>query len=229
MLRTGTYQGTPSFRACAYPYCDPPLRGGIRILGGGGSCTGAFLARSRSDNRLYQFTAGHCAYFGGTGTWSTRFANGELHAIGAIGDRWRLGSAGDMAIIQVANPDGWRARTWVNVTASSYTSANQQYPIKADGGSWVGMRICTTGGSYGKSDCGNVQKLGVTFTAEGITVPNLGESNVCAVSGDSGAPMFASNTAYGLMSGGYSLCDTVYQGIHAAENALNVNVAFDGG
>ncbi len=226
MLLTGTYAGTPTPRACSYPYCDAPLRAGIAITYGGTPlCTGGFLARSRSDNKLYQFTAGHCALEGRTGTWSTAFANRAPHAIGAIGGRYQVGGS-DEAIIQVANPAGWQARAWVNVTASPYTAADSQYSIGADGGSVVGMRICTTGAFYGRSDCGNVQKLGVTVTYPGgQTVSGLGEGNFCGVGGDSGAPMYANHTAYGLQVGGFALCGSYFQGIRGAENALGVDVA----
>jgi hypothetical protein len=36
-------QGQAAPRACSYPVCDPPLRGGIFIQNGVAACTGAFL------------------------------------------------------------------------------------------------------------------------------------------------------------------------------------------
>jgi hypothetical protein len=226
MLLTGTYAGTPVSRACSYPYCDPPLRAGVRITNAGVGCTAGFLARSRSDNKLYQFTAGHCALGGHTGTWSTAFANREPHAIGAIGSRFRVGSAGDEAVMAVANPAGWQARAWVYVTASPFTARDEQYTIGADGGSVIGMRICTTGAFYGRTDCGVVQRLGVTVTySSGQTVTGLGEGNICGTGGDSGAPVYANHIAYGLQVAGFAECGTYFQGIRGAENALNVDVA----
>ncbi|WP_162907009.1 hypothetical protein [Allorhizocola rhizosphaerae] len=86
------------------------------------------------------------------------------------------------------------------------------------------MRICTTGAFFGRSDCGYVLQLGVTATYGGVTVKNLGRGNFRGVGGDSGAPMYAKHTAYGLQVAGYSMCDSLYQGIRAAENKLNVDV-----
>lgn len=42
--------------------------------------------------------------------------------------------------------------------------------------------------------------------------------------GDSGAPVYASNTAYGIHHGSSSLCSTWYQGIVAAQNGMNVDI-----
>lgn len=76
-----SYTGRYQKRGCTYPYCDPPLRAGIRISDSQFSCTGGFLGRSRSDGVLYQFTSGHCNDPVGA-TWSTQFAGGSTHAIG---------------------------------------------------------------------------------------------------------------------------------------------------
>jgi hypothetical protein len=222
-LRVGTYTGRATARACRYPYCDPPLRAGIRIANSGRSCTGAFIARSRVDSTLYQFTAGHCVAGGFTDTWYTHFPDGSTHAIGPRHNS-RFSSGGDMAILRINNPTGWHPRAWVYVTSGPDTTADTTYHISSDGTSVVGMRICTTGAAFGRSDCGKVTQLGVTATYDGVTVTGLGRGSFCGVGGDSGAPMYASHLAYGLQVAGYSLCDSLYQGIHAAENAMNVNV-----
>jgi hypothetical protein len=222
-IRIVTVQTKPQARSCRYPYCDPALRGGIRINNSGFGCTGAFIARSRIDGKFYQFTAGHCAA-AASDNWSTHFADGSTHIIGPVHNHVFSGS-GDMAILTVNNPSGWNPQPWVFVTASADTTRNESYSINADSGSTVGMRICTTGGFLGHSDCGTVTQLGVTATYEGVTVHDLGRGTFCGTAGDSGAPMYASHTAYGLQVAGFSACDSLYQGIRAAENALNVNVA----
>jgi hypothetical protein len=223
-LRVGMYAGQAVARACAYPYCDPPLRGGIRITNSGRPCTGAFIARSRVDSVLYQFTAGHCIAGGFTDNWSTRFTNGSSHVIGPRHNH-RFASSGDMAILRINNPSGWQLpRAVVYVTSGPDTTADQTYHISSDGTSSVGMRICTTGGSYGRSDCGTVTQLGVTATYNGVTVRGLGRGSFCGTGGDSGAPMYASHVAYGLQVAGFSECDSLYQGIQASEDAMNVNV-----
>jgi hypothetical protein len=229
-LRLAFYAGKPRRRACNYPYCDPPLRGGIAIHGGGTSCTGGFLARGRSDGRLYQLTAGHCRE--GNVNWGTFFTNGVFHVIGPFQSSvW--GTSGDAGILRVNNPAGWNARAWVLVTLGRGTTPNEAYRIVRDGGSVVGMRICTTGAFWGRSDCGNVTQLGVTATygdpfGQVRTVTGLGRGNFCGTGGDSGSPMYASNTAFGLQVAGFLPCDSLYQGIRGAENLVNVNVSFDG-
>jgi hypothetical protein len=54
--------------------------------------------------------------------------------------------------------------------------------------------------------------------------PLLFKINYCSMGGDSGGPVYASNTAYGIHQGGASLCGSVYQGIVAAQNGMNVDV-----
>ncbi len=223
-LLVGSYPQRPQPRACAYPYCDPPLRAGIRIANSGAGCTGAFIARSRSDGVLYQFTAGHCARFGGTDTWYTHFTDGSTHAIGPV-HNYRFSSGGDMAILRISNPSGWNPQAWVYVTSGPDTTLDTDYHITSDSGSTVGQRICTSGAFFGRSDCGTVTRLGVTATYGGVTVTGLGEASFCGTGGDSGAPVYASHTAYGLQTAGFSECDSLYQGIHAAEDAMNVDVA----
>jgi hypothetical protein len=223
-LLVGSYLQRPQPRACAYPYCDPPLRAGIRITNSGAGCTGAFIARSRSDGALYQFTAGHCARFGGTDTWYTHFTDGSTHAIGPV-HNYRFSSGGDMAILRIANPSGWNPQAWVYVTAGPDTTLDTSYHITSDSGSTVGQRICTSGAFFGRTDCGTVTRLGVTATYGGVTVTGLGEASFCGIAGDSGAPVYASHTAYGLQTAGFSECDSLYQGIRASEDAMNVNVA----
>jgi hypothetical protein len=214
--------GDATPRACAYPYCDPPLRGGIRINHPNAGCTGAFIAKSKVDDKLYQFTAGHCAYLNYT-NWSTRFTNNSVHVIGPVWTWWWY-SGGDMAILRINNVPGWNPQPWVLVTNGPDTTANSTYPIKSDKLSVLGMRICTTGAYYGRSDCGYVTQLNVTATYGGVTVKKLGRGSFCGTGGDSGAPMYAKHVAYGLQVAGYSECDSLYQGIRAAETKLNVNV-----
>lgn len=211
---------------CAYPYCNPELRGGNRIHNSGRYCTNAFVAQSKVDDKMYQFTAGHCAAGGYDDTWYTYFTNGSAHNIGSV-HNYTFGTGGDMAIIRISNVSGWDPENWVHVTASSDTTVNETYTITSEGSSTVGMRICITGSAYGHSDCGTVTDVGVTVTysAEGVTVKNLGRANYCSIPGDSGAPLYASHTAYGIHSGGVTgTCDAFYQGIKGAEKLMNVNV-----
>ena len=215
-------------------WCNPPLRAAITIFSstpkGVVYCTGGFVARSRTDGKFYLFTAGHCVrrvqQLGGTGSWSTEFTDGSVHVIGSM-HNFRWDSSGDMAILNVNNPRGWSPQSEVYVTAGPNTTLDTTYRISADNWSMIGQRICMGGGISG-STCGTVTALGLTETYGGVTVQNLGEANYCAHNGDSGGPVFASHTAYGLDVAGSNSnsCDNFYQGIRAAENAMNVNVTW---
>jgi hypothetical protein len=131
--------------ACTYPFCDPPLRGGIRIMNAAKSCTAGFIAHSNVDSKLYVMTAGHCGD-GAQGVWWTDFPDGSAHNIGSTW-HWEWNSGGDMSITTIDNVAGWSPRAWVEVTSGPFTSANSQYPITSTNWSVTGQRVCTTGRS----------------------------------------------------------------------------------
>lgn len=242
VLREVRYAAAPRFTACGLFFCDPPLRGGVRITGPDGSgCTGGFLARSRSNQVLYLVTAGHC--FRGTpaGDWVQKFPDGSAHVIGPMHNAV-LGLAGDAGIIQVTNPAGWSARAWVFVGASAAnggaagTALDPAYTIGADGsGLRAGTRICKTG-AVGGTQCGKVVATGLTVTfpdpafplTRTIDVGQLGQASFCVQLGDSGGPVFADHTAYGLVSGTGGGCVSYYQGIQGAENLMRVDLSHEG-
>jgi hypothetical protein len=222
-LVVGSYAGQPTPRSCVYPFCDPPLRGGIEIFSNGFGCTGAFIAQSRVDSKLYQFTAGHCGQ-ASLGPWATLFTDGSTHFVGPI-HHWEWNAGGDEAIMLVNNPVGWQLPSaTVEVTAGPNTAADPNYTIGSENFSVLGQRICTTGAFLGFSSCGTVTELELTTTYGGVTVNHLGRGSFCGVAGDSGAPMYASHVAFGLQVAGFSECDSIYQGILAAESVLNVNL-----
>lgn len=217
-VRVRSLPGSDAPTACTANghYCDPSLRGGIRMNEG---CTLGFIVRSRSDNVLYAMTAGHC----GGGTWTTNFTDGTTHTIGPVHNSV-YGAAGDAQIIRISNPSGWSPRAWVLVRASADTTRDETYHIGSVGGSTIGMRICKTGYTAG-SDCGTVTELNYTAT---YGVQHLGVANFCVSPGDSGGPVYASHVAYGITSGhrtGASPCRSYYQGARGAEDLMNVNIA----
>lgn len=235
MLKIYRYTDRPVTSACSFPYCDPPLRAGVRIDPAG--CTLGFLARSRSNNLLYAFTAGHCVAGRSSGTvYYTRFPNNEIHNIGPA-HNGVFGLNGDVAIIRVVNETGWQSRGLVYVLASGAnggaagTTYYPDYPISADAGSSMNIRVCKSG-AVGGTSCGLVTDLGVTVTYpnEGVTVRNLDQANYCTSLGDSGGPIYAQRTAYGLVSGrsrATTPCISFYQRIRGAESLMNVNVVFE--
>jgi hypothetical protein len=215
---------------CSYPFCLPPLRGGIEIFSPNGqyACTGGFVAKSRVDGKLYQFTAGHCAAAGGSGNWWTSFPDHSAHNVGPV-HHFIYGNSGDEAILSINNPTGWHLpQGWVYVTANpGVTTLNEEYPINSAQYSTQGARVCKSGAIYGKTTCGVVTRLGVQIqNGDGTVVKNLGEANFCTTNGDSGGPVFASHQAFGLVVAVnlHNSCDSFYQGIIGAENAMNVDI-----
>jgi hypothetical protein len=210
--------------SCVYPFCDPPLRGGVEIIVPNvKACTLGFIAQSRVDTKEYAFTAGHCG-IDTAGPWHTNFTDGSDHV---IGDTWHAilsTERGDESIIAINNVPGWNPQARVNVTASAFTTSDPKYFIKATGWSVVGQRICTTGAFSGASTCGTVTELDFSYEAEGFEFDHAGLTDICATHGDSGAPMYASHIALGILVAGSDDCDTAYDGIRNAESRLNVNV-----
>ena len=217
---------------CRDVFCDPPLRAGnwnyTSLIG----CTGSFLARSKTDGKLYQMTAGHCRVVWNA-TWLTDLTNGLSHRIGPIHNS-RFTLAGDLGIMKVSDPVWWKSRAWVSVRAGSGTTTNERYSIRSDASSVVGIRVCLSGAGSRASNCGIVTRVGVTVTylSSNVTVSGLVESSVCAVPGDSGSPVFAGGIAYGVVSGNSSSsgnCRTYYEPVQTIERLMNVNVAHDVG
>jgi hypothetical protein len=223
----GQTSGVFRTMACAAPYCDKPLRGGVKINHPDTWCTAGFMAQSKVDTKKYVVTAGHCARGNGSG-WSSKTTALTTVPIGPV-HRWIFDTfIGDMAIIRIDDPSstGWSPQPWVYVTWGLHTTENTAYHISSDKMSIVGMRICTTGAATRMSNCGRVTELGFTATLDGwLSMRNLGRTSNCGKGGDSGAPMFASHVAYGILVGGIEgECDIVYQGIRTAERELNVNI-----
>jgi hypothetical protein len=249
MLRLEETPVRPRPLACDYSWdaCDPPLRAGVAAyIGGWDLCTYAFLARSRSDNKLYIMTAGHCVRdaFGGVDTrgqtWQAmqpRYGV-SLHDVGRPHSSY-FDSRGDAALVNVNNPSGWAPRAWVWVRPSADTQRNEAYRIAADGtqDDVEGKRLCHTGLTTG-SDCGTVTGIyvSVRYYRESddapypFTMTSMMESSACAQAGDSGGPHYAYGVAYGITSGGAEgngRCYTFIQSITQAENILNVNVSHE--
>jgi len=240
------YEAPPREGACTtingQSYCDPPLRAGIAINhAGGGTCTGAFPARSRSDNKLYQLTAGHCTR-NRENVWRTRFPNNSVHDIGAVHNcRAGRGPANncsqggaDYAILRVNNPSGWsQGRGWVFVRASGShdgvpgTNRDPSYEMRNVSRVSEGWRVCKSGRH--STSCGRIFDLGYSYTSgSGYSYAYLARARYCWRGGDSGAPVYAYHNAYGIHQGGISeSCTGYFQSIVDAQNGLNVDVMLE--
>jgi hypothetical protein len=79
------------------------------------------------------------------------------------------------------------------------------------------------------TECGIVTELGADESSVGpdgktYTFHHMGKLDVCdSVKGDSGGPLYKTHRAYGIHSGTGD-CYESYQGVRAAEDALNVKV-----
>lgn len=218
--------------ACSYPYCDPPLRGGVAMAKGTAGCTTGFAVRSRSDSKPYILTAGHCIKdtAGSTASWYTRFADNSPHNIGP-NHKYVYGSTGDSGILSITNPSGWNPTrniaNWGCCLNGFITGTNHNYGILGTSGSTVGMMLCYSGGTSG-TGCGKVTQLGYT-TPNGVGGLGVFDADTpCEGPGDSGGPVFANNYAYGIVHGSTSIisgeCQKLYQGITDALDDMNVNL-----
>ena len=237
-LTLGTWAGQTRDLACAFLAgefdCDPPLRGGVMMYlrnASGGydfQCTVGFNAKSTVDAKWYVMTAGHC---GGPGQtfYVYQPRDAHFHVLGHMHNRVRAGDD-DFGIITIDNVSGWSPKPWVYVHAWTGpvpgTTENPDYPIYGTGGSKLGMRVCVSGAISGTS-CGNVEELGGG---------SLARVDLCADHGDSGAPIFSGQKAYGLLVGANPpenpgdpptppCQDRLYQGIAEATQRLRVAVA----
>ena len=243
MLRTRTtaIKAAPAGCDVLIGSCDAPLRAGIATFTSPAQeaswCTLGFLARSRSDGKLYAMTAGHCVHDPVRGVdtrndvwWARQPATGGFHHIGTPHTSY-FDYRGDAALVNVNNPAGWQARAWVWVRPPE--PQNQTYSINADDGpdGLEGKRVCHTGYRSG-TRCGEITSTyaAVQYGGYPFTMIAMMESNACQNPGDSGGPHFRLGIAYGIHSGGTSggtSCYSVIQPVTQAENVLNVNVSHD--
>lgn len=89
------------------------------------------------------------------------------------------------------------------------------------------MRICKSGRSGTGTSCGRVKEIGFGYTSSssGYSYENLAVTSYCSLDGDSGAPIYVANTAYGVHQGSGSFCNrSYYQGIIAAQHGMNVDI-----
>ena len=239
-------------------YCGTPLRGGVVIDSLEKAwCTSAFRVRGDTNNKRYLLTAGHCI---GNGQfpypgqpyvhWSSSL--GELakddkfqeRYIGEV-EQWAF-PGNDWAKIN-ATGSFWDTSPWparvVRWGENQATIVQENYPIEAEGSSYMWQTVCHSGGASGTS-CAVVTALNQSIfygtekdpegMVNGLTVAEGG----CAYPGDSGGAVFASNQALGILSGGavwetedgeLHPCadpDWFYREITDATSALNAHIAF---
>ncbi|MEU8157067.1 S1 family peptidase [Micromonospora sp. NPDC048986] len=147
-----------------------------------GGCSAGFTATDYTFN--YIITAGHCTQ--GYPHWT--LPNGQ-----DVGPSLESNyPEDDYGLIWMNGPSVWATgviNLWNNTSRSIHGWATAV----------SGLSVCNSGKTTGFR-CGTVLKTNVTVNGAGGTVRQMVETNICTLGGDSGGPLFASNTAYGLNS-----------------------------
>lgn len=183
-------------------------------------CTAGFVVRSHSDNKPYILTAGHCVaepirFDGNKTAW---YADMSAHPIGAGHNTSFFYSAshpaanGDAGIVNItyaADATGqWGPlHAWVMVRTGDAQPGGAPAPVD-DFDYYIidqvinqtsGDRVCMTGTTTGRTQCGKITGTGGSYDAgysavdgqQHHYVTGLVLANYCKAGGDSGAPVFA--------------------------------------
>ncbi|MEV4766714.1 S1 family peptidase [Micromonospora chokoriensis] len=147
-----------------------------------GGCSVGFTATDFTFN--YIITAGHCT-------------RGFPH--------WTLPNGQDVGPSLESNyPEDDYGLIWMNGASVWATGVinlwnNTNRSIHGWATAVSGLSVCNSGKTTGFR-CGSVLRTNVTVNGAGGTVRQMVETNICTLGGDSGGPLFATNTAYGLNS-----------------------------
>lgn len=180
------------------------VSGGDAIYTGGSRCSLGFNVRSGST--YYFLTAGHCTNIGST--WSSSSAT--------LGTRAGTSFPGnDYGIVRYTN------------TSVTISGAVGSQDIASAGTPTVGQTVYRRGSTTGTRS-GQVTALNATVNYAEGSVYGMIRTTVCAQPGDSGGPLYAGSTAYGLTSGGSGNCTTggvtFYQPVVEALNVYGVQI-----
>jgi hypothetical protein len=179
--------------ACSFPYCDAPLRGGVRINSsedpnkGFSQCTAGAMA---TESRGYQYilTAGHCLqgsrYWNAPYAWGSANSRGQGCAFG-VPAAAEVSSRMDAAAIGAPGPCG--SIRGIIVEWGIF----EAYAVHGVVTAYPGLYECHQGASGG-NQCGTVEAANVstTITYESGPIAVEHTDRVCATSraGDSGGP-----------------------------------------
>lgn len=209
-------------KACSYPHCTRPLRGGVEIYGTalGIICSAGLLAVTTTNT--YFLTSGHC--FGQT--WQAYDPSYGWRTIGptaaVYNDAWD-----DVQAIR-ATGSHWDIIGWQPMVAA--WTVSEEYPVWGKGWSWQGLFGCRLGRTS-PIQCGTVLAVNSTEQYDGILRYRMTRTNACQYSGDSGGPWISNYYAYGLVAAGNG-CGPgqamVYEEVGYAEQRTGVRVVTAG-
>jgi streptogrisin B len=162
------------------------ITGGDAIYGGQYRCSLGFNVHSGST--YYFLTAGHCGQVA-----STWYSNSSHSTV--LGTNVGYSFPGnDFALVRYTN------------SSISHPSAVGSQSITRAATPSVGTTVYRRGSTTG-THSGRVTALNATVNyGSGDIVYGLIQTTVCAEGGDSGGPLYAGTTAYGLTSGGSGDC-----------------------
>jgi hypothetical protein len=172
----------------------PPLRAGIRLYDPG--CTTAFLGRYNTYDVI--LSAGHCAnlvpaghiYQHPDGVTIGGSGNGQM-----LKEVYYSGSKADAMVIRIGS--GYRSNYIYYTAGSSFPVFALQQRSQEVGG----MVVCQSSRVSGYT-CGSLYAWDFSITyKDGTTLYNQRSATYVVNDGDSGGPVFYSNTAYGIQSG----------------------------
>jgi hypothetical protein len=244
--KVGSYE--PVDAACGeviWGACDAPMRGGVGIGPAGSSgenCTAGFKAIGKSNGNRYVLTAGHCTY-------ETPYLKASSYDEGKLFERYlgyveeqRLGDGWDVSKINATGTPYWDAASpWPTIVVDWGSKGwgfpvEAAHPITSEGGSFIGQYACHSGITTA-THCSTVTKQDLTVAyysseyGKYVTYNHLTEiAPICVDGGDSGGPVYAGNTALGIVSkkdGELPQCGNylLFQEITEATDLLNVTVA----
>lgn len=165
--------------SCGRLTCKHTMRSGLGITNGSLICSTAFAG---FNNRL--FTAGHCGVM-------------TSHDNGTFGSQVATQQSGDVDAQIIGLSSGWYAGAWIWVNSSTQTrpvTSTSLYTAFA-----VGATICKSG-RITNDTCGSVTSK--TFSPNNVPGSyNFIKSTMCVQKGDSGAGVYSTNQAVGIVSG----------------------------
>jgi DNA-binding beta-propeller fold protein YncE/phosphodiesterase/alkaline phosphatase D-like protein len=211
--------------------CDKPLRAGVYLgmSGGNEHCTAGFKAIGNVYGNRFMLTAGHCgvAWL----DWESRDSTNTSHYVGHVDSGAATYPGGDWAAVRVNGYGKWWEESypsWPSVVV--YWGGEQNIPIQTESASYLGEYVCHSGTESGSS-CGYVTAFDKTQSYGGdppvYHLTEVSGSSFVAIPGDSGGPVWAGNTALGILSGAVAagqIHSAYYAEVTEAADALGVSV-----